>query len=523
MGVQNKISSGGTSILSGFIECSTEFPDNQAIVVDGRAYTYGEFSGLCSAMSTRLIAQGVKRGDRVGIFIEDNVYTYASLLGILSCGACYVPLNHHNPVERNRGIIADAGITILLNTDKEEEARELCVSPGKECRPLSNRITPSPDKLDPVDQTDDDLCYLLFTSGTTGKPKGVPIYHRNLSAFLDMMLESGRYDFNRNDRFLQMFELTFDLSVFSFLVPLSVGASFYPIPRKGIAYLEVADTLETREITVALMVPSVINYLKPYFGEINLPKMKYSLFCGEALYHETLFSWAKCVPYAKIENLYGPTEATIFCLRYEWQRGESPHPQGKGIVPIGRPMEGMDAFKINQNSLDEEGELCLNGEQVTLGYWNNPSKTEEVFGTTKNGEKFYRTGDLCNIDQAGNFLYLGRIDNQVKIDGHRVELEEIEFHTRVFCEDKQVVAAVTTSGVGSHFILLFIESEKDLPKGLVEHLKKHLPAYMIPKEIITVGLFPLNSNGKTDRKALVNKYLKNLEAARQREGTKSHT
>src|SRR5207249_7241296 len=91
--------------------------------------------------------------------------------------------------------------------------------------------------------------------------------------------------------------------------------------------------------------------------------------------------------------------------RYEWQRGESPHPQGKGIVPIGRPVEGMDAFKINENSLDGEGELCLNGEQVTLGYWNNPSKTAEVFGTTKNGKKFYRTGDLCKIDQAGNFLY----------------------------------------------------------------------------------------------------------------------
>jgi D-alanine--poly(phosphoribitol) ligase subunit 1 len=510
MDVQEKTPAERTCILSRFIQCATQFPDIPAICVDDKTYTYGEFNGLCSATSALLTAHGIQRGDRVGIFIEDNIYTYASLLGILSCGACYVPLNHHSPVERNRGIIADAGIAILLYTDKEEMARELCVSQATKCRPLNNRVIPSLDKLDPVDQTDGDLCYLLFTSGTTGKPKGVPIYYRNLSAFLDMMLESGRYDFNRNDRFLQMFELTFDLSVFSFLVPLSVGASFYPIPRKRIAYLEVADILEIKEITVALVVPSVINYLKPYFGEIHLPHVKYSLFCGEALYHETLSSWANCVPQAKIENLYGPTEATVFCLRYEWQRGEAPHPQGKGIVPIGRPMEGMDAFKVHANSLDEEGELCLNGEQVTHGYWNNPSKTAEAFGTTEQGKKYYRTGDLCKIDQAGNFLYLGRIDNQVKIDGHRVELEEIEFHTRAFCGDKQVVAAVNKSEAGAQFILLFIESENGPKEGLEEHLKKQLPGYMIPKEIITVSLFPLNSNGKTDRKALMYNYLKNL-------------
>ena len=512
---QNRTSTMGTSILCRFIECSTQFPDNPAIFVDGRSYTYGELNGLCSAMCALLKAHDIKKGDRVGIFTENNIYTYASLLGILSCGACYVPLNYDNPVERNIGIITDAGIKVLLYTEKEDKARELSVSPGTECRPLHNRVTPNPGKLDPVDQKHGDFCYLLFTSGTTGKPKGVPIYQRNLSAFLDMMLERGRYDFNRNDRFLQMFELTFDLSVFSFLVPLSVGASFYPLPQKGMAYLEVADILETGEISVALMVPSVISYLKPYFGEINLPKMRYSLFCGEALYHETLTGWARCVPHAKIENLYGPTEATIFCLRYEWQRGESLHPQGKGIVPIGKPMEGMEAFKLHENNLDAEGELCLSGDQVTFGYWNNSSKTSEAFGTRENGKKFYRTGDLCKVDKDGNFLYLGRIDNQVKIDGHRVELEEIEFHARVFCGDKQVIAAVNTSEGGFLSILLFIESEKDLKKGLEEHLKKHLPDYMIPKEIITVSLFPLNSNGKTDRKALINKYLQNLQVVPQ--------
>ena len=506
---QNRNFTMGTSILSRFIESSTQFPDNPAICIDDRSYSYGELNRLCSAICALLKTHDVQEGDRVGIFTENNIYTYASLLGILSCGACYVPLNHNNPVERNLGIIIDAGIRVLLYTEAEDKAHELSVLPGMECRALNNRVSPSPDKLNPVEQMQRDLCYLLFTSGTTGKPKGVPIYRGNVSAFLAMMLESGKYDFNRNDRFLQMFELTFDLSVFAFLVPLSVGASFYPIPQKGMAYLEVADTLESREITVALMVPSVINYLKPYFEEINLPKMRYSLFCGEALYHETLSGWAQCVPYAKIENLYGPTEATIFCLRYEWGRGEAPHPQGKGIVPIGRPMEGMDAFKINQHSLNEEGELCLKGEQVTVGYWNNPSKTAEVFGTTKNGEKFYRTGDLCKMDETGNFLYVGRIDNQVKIDGHRVELEEIEFHARVFC-GKQVIAAVNTSEEGFYSILLFIETEEDVKKGLEEHLRKHLPHYMIPKEFITVIHFPLNSNGKTDRKTLMNRYLQDL-------------
>jgi D-alanine--poly(phosphoribitol) ligase subunit 1 len=507
MMVNGNAASTATHILSRFTQHSWQFPNRPAVFIDDRSYSYEELSGLCSAVSSLLRANNVQKGDRVGIFTENSIYVYASLLGTLSSGACYVPLNYANPVERNIGIITDAGIKLLLYGDKEHEARELCGRTGMGCRPLHNRVAPDTNRLSRIDHVQGDLCYLLYTSGTTGKPKGVPIYHHNLSGFLNMMLQSGKYDFNSNDRFLQMFELTFDLSVFSFLIPLSVGASFCPIPRKKMAYLEVADTLQTRKITVALMVPSVINFLKPYFGEVNLPEMRYSLFCGEALYHETLSSWATCVPNAKIENLYGPTEATIFCMRYEWQRGESPHPQGKGIVPIGRPMEGTDAFRVNEHATDEEGELCLSGEQVTLGYWNDPSKTATAFGTTKAGAKFYRTGDLCKIDSFGNFLYLGRIDNQVKIEGHRIELEEIEFHARGFVGDKPVVAAVNRSEAGFHFILLFVESDTDLRKGLDQYLKRHLPDYMIPREIIVVNGFPLNSNGKIDRKRLLSQYM----------------
>jgi amino acid adenylation domain-containing protein len=489
-------------ILSRFIDYSARFREQPAICVEDISYTYGELNRLARGIAALLRVNRVRPGDRVGIFTENSVHTYASILGILSCGACYVPVNPDNPVERTRGIMADAGIKVLLYAEDESRARELCAPWGSGCRPLSNRVTPDAGELNPGDVVVGDLCYLLFTSGTTGKPKGVPIYHRNLSAFLNMMLETGRYDFKASDRFLQMFELTFDLSVFSFLVPWSVGAAVYPIPRKDMAYLEVAETLQAKAITVALMVPSVINYLRPYFREICLPSMRYSLFCGEALYHETLSSWAQCVPNAKIENLYGPTEATIFCLRYEWQRGEPPHPQGSGIVPIGTPMEGMRAFKMDEAGPGGEGELCLSGDQVTTGYWNDPVKTGEVFGMTDDGERFYRTGDLCKVDRAGNFLYLGRMDGQVKIDGHRVELEEIEFHARAFCEDKPVVASVGTTETGAHFIRVFVETDTDVKRGLTEHLKKHLPEYMVPREIIAVRRFPLNSNGKTDRKAL---------------------
>src|SRR5215471_19251911 len=498
------------SVLSRFIERSTERPNSPAIFIGDRLYTYAELNSLSSAVHALLQANHVKRGDRVGILTENNIYTYASVLGILSCGACYVPLNYENPIERNRNIISDADIDLVLYAERQYEARELSVSTRAECRQINNELAAAlPTGLDTVDQTETDLCYILFTSGTTGKPKGVPIYHRNVSAFLHMMLESGRYAFNSNDRFLQMFELTFDMSVFSFLIPLSVGACLYPIRQKQMAsYLDVAETLEARDITVAFMVPSVINYLKPYFEELYFPKLRYSLFAGEALYHETLCGWAQCVPSAKIENLYGPTEATIVCMRYEWQRGEPPHPQGKGIVPIGRPMEGLDAFMALPAKLNEEGELCLSGRQVTLGYWNNPARTAQAFGTTIEGRPFYRTGDLCKVDDACNFLYLGRVDSQVKIDGHRIELEEIEFHARAFCRDKQVVATVVTNDTGFHSILLFIEDEyEDLKGGLEEHLKNRLPAYMMPKEIITTTVFPLNNNGKTDRKALVQKHL----------------
>src|SRR5215831_20090184 len=166
---QKMTSTPNDSVLSRFIERSTECPNSPAIFVGDRLYTYAELNGLGSAVHALLQANHVKREDRIGVFTENSIYTYASILGILSCGACYVPLNYENPIERNRNIIAEADINLVLYAEKEYEARELSVSTGAKCRPITSELA-GPGPIVSVDQTETDLCYLLFTSGTTGKP-----------------------------------------------------------------------------------------------------------------------------------------------------------------------------------------------------------------------------------------------------------------------------------------------------------------------------------------------------------------
>ncbi len=293
----------------------------------------------------------------------------------------------------------------------------------------------------------------------------------------------------------------------SYLVPLLKGACVYSIPKDNIKYAYIFELMDEQNISIALMVPSMLHYLRPYFDEMCFPNMKYSLFCGEALPLDVIVDWSKCIPNAKIMNLYGPTENTIFCTHYSFNRYNKK--VYNGILSIGKAMYKNECIIVNSDNniveTGEVGELCLNGIQLTPGYWNNEKINKESFfyiDLQGKKERFYKTGDLCSKDNEGDILYHGRMDYQTKIQGFRVELIEIEFYTKEFLNKLNVVAIDFTNKINNNEIGLAIESQEFDTNKLLKYLKDKLPFYMIPTLIIFVSCFPLNINEKIDRKKI---------------------
>jgi len=480
-----------------------------AFCINNVHYTYENLAKAVSKIRKAVESETATGQKLVGLiaFESHDFYTYAAIYGTLFGGAGYVPINPKNPLERNNSVVQQAELKTILTSKIDDRVTELA-----EANNLKVIVTSDLEEVE-IDYSlpnisDEEIAYILFTSGSTGVPKGVPILRRNVDAFIDAFYAHG-YSVNSSDRFLQMFDLTFDFSVVCYFAPLVAGACIYPIPSEGIKYANVYMTLEEHQITFACMVPSIIAYLKPYFSEISLNELKYSLFCGEALYEDISRDWLKCTPNGKIINAYGPTEATVFCLLYDYD----PIKFAKtfnGSLAIGKEMENMKAVIADErNNIlkpHEQGEICLSGPQVTPGYWKNEQKNlEAFFDVEKNGVKeiYYRTGDLGMIDDEGDFFYCGRVDFQVKIQGFRVELGEIEHHVRNFTNIVNVAAVPVQNNSGTTQLHLFLENFTGNLKELEEYLAGKVPIYMVPTTMSSLPQFPLNMNGKVDRKALI--------------------
>lgn len=455
---------------------------NTCIVIENDSYTYEDVLKIAQNIRTEIEKLPQKN---IGIYLTDDVYMYASILAIWLEGKTYVPIHPDFPISKNLSVIEQAEInTILTSVDILENFNTQNIF----TKQLSEKTLSLP-KISEIT----DNAYILFTSGSTGNPKGVPITFSNLYYFSEAFDDTfGKI--SPEDSVLQMFELTFDLSVMSYLIPWLNGAKVMALHKKETKFLQILDLLEANKITVALMVPSILNLIIPYLdAEIKNASLRLNLFCGEALLVKQINDWRSFVPNALLYNVYGPTENTIFCTSYKI---ENTIKEKNGIISIGKSIINSNLSFLNND--DSEGELLLSGKLLTKNYWKNKQKTTETF-FNKDHITYYKTGDWCQKDEQGDYFYLNRIDFQAKINGFRIELSEIEFFANQKLENAVSVAMVTKDSNDNDFLVLFVNQKNINETELTDYLKSNLPDYAVPSKIYTLERFPTNTSGKTDR------------------------
>lgn len=473
-----------------------------AFYINGQYFTYLYFAQRISAIREQV--RDLQSEEQVfALAIHDDLDTYATIFALWMEGKAYVPLHPNQPLERNLNIVEQVGLNNVLDSVAESVFAKQSLNVMH-----TNQYVYTHDYLDDwIDTSDDALAYILFTSGSTGVPKGVQITRGNVAAFMDSFWKTG-INITEEDRCLQVFDLTFDVSVQSYLVALTRGACVYTVPYGHVKYLYAASLIQEQKITFGAMAPSMLTYLRPYFDEFDASSMRTTILTAEACPVDLMEDWYKCAENTEIYDFYGPTEATIYCTYYHLNRYGSNLSQN-GIISIGQPMANVQAIIMREDGKlvegQEKGELCVAGEQVTPGYWNNEEKNASSF-FVRDGIRYYHTGDLCYWDESGNILYCGRIDQQAKIQGFRVELGEIEYHARKFYDKEYRVVAIAFDNVQKLTeIALFIESTEQETQELLVYLRSKMPHYMIPSRVVFERQFPLNKSEKIDRTILKQK------------------
>ncbi len=518
------------SIQAGFLASVARFPDRPALSVGGIELSYTALHTAALRIAATLAeAVPTPRHPLTGVLGHRTTTAYAAILGTLLRGQGYVPLNPDFPAERlavmlNRAgvdtlVVDRYGLPKLLAVLARAEGPVTVLLPDDETDlelPAPHRLLRPADRppggvpastFEPVPTRDDAIANLLFTSGSTGVPKAVMVAQRNLVRFLDVVL--ARYDLRPEDRFSQLFELVFDLHGFDLFAAWWVGACVCCPSKEEL--VTVGQFLTDARLTVWFSVPSTAVLLKRlgFLEPGALPGLRFSLFCGEALPADATRAWADAAPNSVVENLYGPTELTLACTLYRWDRETSPGECENGLVPIGEPFDGMTVRVIDPASPElacvapgEIGELLVAGPQVTLGYWCDPEKTAAAFVVPPGTDAIhYRTGDL--VRRATPLTFLGRADTQIKVRGYRIELGDVEAALRAAAQtDFAVALGHPKTDAGYDGIVGFVAGVALTSKQLKAEVAKRLPAYMTPGKYHVLAEFPLNANGKVDRKAL---------------------
>ena len=518
------------SLLRGFAESVKQHPTRPALCLEDRCWSYEALAEKAAAIAEVIDAIAPSENGLAGVFAAGSLTAYTGIIGILSAGRGYVPVHPKFPPDRLVDIVDRSGVDVLivdrqalekLDALLQRTSRTLAVIAPEfnDLRLWARRYrrhrfvsaqamthAAPPFELPYVEP--EETAYLLFTSGSTGEPKGVAVSHQNARAYVDYI--GHRYGIQPNDRVSQTFKLAFDLSVHDLFTTWSSGACLYPLSQR--ARMAPGRFIRRHELTRWFSVPT-LGMTMDRFRQLApgaFPSLRTSLFCGEPLPASLAQKWADAAPNSSVDNLYGPTEATIAITSYRWGGPQCRERCRNGIVPLGQAFPEQQTLVLNAQGdiagTNETGELLLSGSQVCKGYWNAPEITAQCF--IKHGQTgdriWYRTGDLVEVDDDGDLHFVGRIDDQIQLQGHRVELAEVDCALRRCCGHDLAISVAWPYGaeeVGG--IVGFVASDAPVDEGaMLQQCRQHLPDYMIPTRIVDLDHLPRNASGKIDRGAL---------------------
>jgi amino acid adenylation domain-containing protein len=509
-------------------------PGSPAIVYGTDTLTYGQLERSSNQLAHLLRSAGCKKGDRVCILMPKSPAAVLSMIGILKAGCMHVPIDASSPAARirsildsceNRCILAAGTVAPLLDELFDNAQLRSRISIGwLDAKPLAAKtFQPTFTKVDldaapaaalPQQCASEDGSHILFTSGSTGVPKGVVITHSNVITFVAWAIK--HFGIDHTDRFSGHTPFHFDLSTFDIFGTLTAGAQLHLVPPEA-ALLppKLVEFIQKSQLTQWFSVPSVLNYLAKFdaLKGIEFPSLRRVLWCGEVLPTPALMYWMQHLPKIPFTNLYGPTEATIASSYYDVPVcPENP----KASIPIGTACDGEELLVLNDGfqptAAREIGDLYIAGAGLSPGYWRDPVKTAAAFlpdPRDPNG-RIYRTGDLAWQAEDGLVYFVGRADTQIKVRGYRIELGEIETALNsVGTLQECAVVAVENENFGGWMICCAYvprSGTEASPNALREHLKKLIPNYMFPVRWSAYEILPKNANGKIDRPRLKEKF-----------------
>ncbi|NFI52313.1 amino acid adenylation domain-containing protein [Clostridium botulinum] len=467
-------------------------PDSIAIEYYNEKITYMELNKKANALARKLCNFGVKAESIVGIKVDRSIEMMIGLFAIFKAGGAYLPIDTEYPIERSKFMIEDSGTKIILTQKKFLKSSDIKEFTGIVVDLNNDELYKGDNSNLEVNNKLNNLAYIIYTSGSTGKPKGVMVEHGNIVAYINAF--SHEYNIDNKDVILQQASYGFDTSVEELYPILTVGGKLVIASRSDVKDITKLMTLINKyKITIISASPLLIYAM----NQENLSESVRLVISGGDILKKEYIS--NIIKYSEVYNTYGPTESTVCATYYKCSKNLEDN------IPIGKPIANYSVYIVNKvgkiQPIGLPGELCVSGPGVTRGYLNNEELTKERFieNSFINGQRMYRTGDLARWLSNGNIEYLGRIDNQIKIRGYRVELCEIE---QVILKDKNIKDVVVIYSDDKYICAYIVGNVKINTKELKRNLYKEIPRYMVPQFIMQIDKMPESINGKLDNSKL---------------------